>query len=328
MNHRRLVLKSVGAAALAAPLAALGQTPGKVWRVGVLSPSTLEGSRRFIEAIPSGLAEYGWIEGRHFILEKRFADEDAARLSVLAHELVALKVDVIVAFATTGAVAAKAATTVIPIVFGSVSDPVASALVASLPHPGGNLTGWSIMLPETSGKTLSLLKELAPATSRVAVMYNAGNPGKLLDLAAVQAAAQVLGITIQPAPVRTLGDISAFFSSQRPNRPNAIFVLAEPLMSAHREQIARLAALNRLPDLYQVTLHVEAGGLLSYGPNLARLFSRTAYYLDRIMRGAKPNDLPVEQPTHFEMAINMKTAKVLGLTVPPLVLLQATRLIE
>ncbi|MBI2753067.1 MAG: ABC transporter substrate-binding protein [Betaproteobacteria bacterium] len=281
-----------------------------------------------MEILRKSLRELGWIEGQNVIIVYRTTEGDPGRLPALAADLFRSKVDVIVAPSTPVALAAKSATTSIPIVFSMVSDPVASGLVASLARPGGNVTGWSNILPETSGKLLSLLKELLPTASRVMVLFDANNPGKALDLKEIQAAARELGITVQLVALRTAKDIGAAFASLGRERPDALLTLVDAVTLSNREEIVRLAAASRVPDLYQVRDFAEAGGLLSYGLNFEGQSERTAIYVDRILKGAKPGDLPVEQPTKFELAVNMKTAKVLGLKIPRSILLRAERVIE
>ena len=249
-------------------------------------------------------------------------------MPALVAELVRLKVDLILASGTPHALAAKSAQPDLPIVFQMVSDPVASGLVASLARPSGNVTGWSNMLPETSRKLLELLKEVAPTVSRVAVLFDPKNPGKQLELKVLEAEAQRVGVNVRRLEMRSLADLKAAFSAMRRERPDGLVILQDSITSAHRKEIVELAAGARLPAIYQVSEFVDLGGLMSYGLNIVRQYRRSAVYVDRILRGAKPGDLPVEQPTAFELIVNLKTAKALGVTIPRSILLRADRVIE
>ena len=274
------------------------------------------------------LRKLGWIEGQDIVVEYRYAMGELQRHPALVAELLRLDVDLIVTTSTPGALAAKSATSETPIVFSMVSDPVASGIVASLARPGGNLTGWSNMLPETSRKLLELLKEVIPKASRFAVLFDPGNAGKLLEIKVLQADARSAGLTLQSLEVRNLGDIKAAFEAMTHERPDGLVILQDTVTAGNRKAIVELAAIAHLPAIYQVSEFVDLGGLMSYGLNLVRQYRRTAAYVDKILRGAKPGDLPVEQPTVFELVINLKAAKALGLAIPQSILLRADRMIE
>jgi len=304
-----------------APLDGEAQQAGKVARVGVLAVSAEAFSPR-IEAFRKGLREHGYVEGKNVVLEYRYAEGKLDRLPDLAAQLVALKVDVIVTASPPAVRAAKNATSTIPIVFAAVGDPVAIGLVESLARPGQNITGLSIGGPELDGKRLELLKEAVPKISRVAVLF-AEMPRKEREIAA-----QALGIQLISLPVRELGDIEPAFETARKENVHALLTSPSPLLNTVRERIVELAARNRLPAMYGGPEFVEAGGLMSYAPSYTDLFRRAATYVDKILKGAKPADLPVEQPTKFELVINLKTAKTLGLTIPQSLLLRADQVIE
>jgi putative ABC transport system substrate-binding protein len=312
---------------VAAPLAAQAQQPsGKTARIGYLSsrsgPSFLD------EAFRQGLRELGYVEGQNISVEYRWADFKSDRASTLAAELVRLNVDVIV---STGgpipATAAKRATKTIPIVFAT-GNPVSAGLVASFNRPGGNMTGINVLGPELDVKRLDLLKEAVPGVSRVAVLANAANPvtaGALKDL---EGAARALRVKLHVPEVRERQGIDDAFAAMARERAQALLVMTDPMFSVERERIVDLAAKHRLPGIFGWREFAEAGGLLSYDPNLADMYRRLATYVDKILKGAKPGDLPIEQPTKFEFVINLKTAKALGLTIPQPILFRADRVIE
>jgi len=268
------------------------------------------------------------VEGQNFAIEERWAEGRAERLPDLAADLVRLKVDVIVTGSTPGARAAKQATTKIPIIAVVVGDPVGTGLVASLARPGGNLTGLSDITVDLSAKRLELLKEVAPTASRVAVLWNPTHPTNPLQLRETQVAAQALGLTLQPVVVGSSDELERAFAAMMRERASALLVLAETLTLLHRRRLADLAAKNRLPAMYPFREQAEAGGLMSYGPSIPDMYRRAAVYVDKILKGAKPADLPVEQPTRFELVINLKTAKALRLTIPPSVLIRAEEVIR
>jgi putative ABC transport system substrate-binding protein len=321
MDRRAFLAGS--AALLAAPLAGEAQQAGKVARIGVLvAPSAASFSPR-IEVFRKGLREHGYVEGKNIAFEYRYAEGKLDRLPDLAAELVALKVDVIVTASDPAVRAAQKATSTIPIVFAAVSDPVGNNLVESLARPGRNITGLSIQGPELDGKRLELLKEAVPGASRVAVLFWPAYPPKEREIAA-----QALGIQIISLPVRELGDFEPAFATARKENVHALLTSPSALINSVRERIVEFAAKNRLPAMYAGPEFVEAGGLMSYAPSYTDLFRRAATYVDKILKGVKPAVLPVEQPTKFELVINLKTAKTLGLTIPQSLLQRADHVIE
>jgi len=325
------LLVTLALGVLATPLPADAQQAGKVPRIGYLSPYSASAVSSRHEAFRQGLSELGYVEGKNIVIESRFAEENFERLPDLAAELVRLKVDVIVAAVTQASLAAKNATRTIPIVIVGVGDPVGSGLVASLGRPGGNITGTSGMAPEVVGKSLELLKETVPKVSRVAVLWNPANPVfQAQMLSETKVAARVLGVQLQILEARGLNELDTAFAAMTRERAGALLVLTDPMFLRHRPRIADLAVKSRLPAMYGGGggEYAEAGGLLSYGPNYAELFRRGATYVDKILKGAKPADLPVEQPMRFELVINMKTARALGLTIPQSVLIRADQLIQ
>jgi putative ABC transport system substrate-binding protein len=328
--ERRAFMASVGAGILIAPLRAEAQQLGKVSRIGYLSPSSPSDPRtqRFREAFRQGLRELGWVEGKNIAIEYRWAEERTERLADLARELVSLKVDVLVAATTLAILPAKRATGTIPIVMAIAADPVVTGVVASIARPEGNITGLSMMSPALLGKQMQLLKELVPKLSRVALLGNPANASNAPQLQYAQDAARALTVRLQPLEARAPGEIDSAFAAMTRERAGAVIVLVDSMFAAHRTRIADLAAKSRLPAVYGLTDHAEAGGLIAYGPNVADLYRRAAVYVDKILKGAKPADLPVEQPSKFELVINLKTAKALGLTIPPSVLVRSDQVIE
>ena len=328
--HRRTFLRTVAGSFLAAPLAAEAQQTGKVYRVGVLTnvpPSTPAVSRNW-EAFRQVLRDRGWVEGQNIVIEYRAAEGRVERFPSLAAELVSLKPDLLVALPNAGARAAKRTTNTIPIVMVYVFDPVRDGLVASLGRPGGNVTGLTAVVSlGLVGKRLELLKEVVPTTSRVAVLSDA-YPIDAADWNDMQAAARVLALRLLSLGVGSPNEFEAAFASMTRERASALLVLPFPLSYAHPGRIADLAATNRLPAVYPFRESVEAGGLMAYAANAPDMFRRAAYFVDKILKGAKPADLPVEQPTKFELVINLKTAKALGLTIPPSLLQRADQVIE
>jgi ABC-type uncharacterized transport system substrate-binding protein len=312
-------------ALLAAPLAAPAQQPGKTARVGFFSIVT---SPFLDEAFRQGLRELGYVEGQNIAIEYRSAEGKDERLPGLAAELVRLKVDVIVAASPPAIEAAKQATKTIPIVFTVSGDPVAEGFVASLARPGGNLTGLTTIGPELVGKQLEMLKTVAPKVSRVAVLQNPSNQGHAPMLRQAEGAARALGVQLQVLKARTPSEIEAAFAAMSSQRAGGVLVLRDAVFRTLRAQIVALAAKNRLPAVYGLREEAEAGGLMAYGASVPQLFRRAATYVDKILKGAKPADLPVEQPTKFELVINLKTAKALGLTIPPSLLGQADQVIQ
>ena len=301
------------------------QQPKKIPRLGVL---TLAGVTFQRDAFLRGLSELGYVEGKNLTIEYRSAEGKYDRLPDLAAELVRLKVDVILAQSTPAAAAAKNATTTIPIVMAGGSDPVATGLVASLARPGGNITGITIMNAETAGRRLELLKETGAKVSRVAILWNSTNPGAAVVFKQTQTAAQDLGLQIQSLNVQSVSDLEGAFKAATKGGANALVLLASVPVSNHLRQIADFAVKNRLASIYDRSDFVEAGGLMSYGTYLPEMFRRALTYVDKILKGAKPADLPVEQPMKFELVINLKTAKQIGLTIPQSVLYRADKVIK
>jgi len=309
-------------------LSADAQQAGKVPRIGFLfagAPSAVMGR---IKAFRQGLQERGYVEGKNIVIEYRYGEGNLDRMAPLAAELVHLKVDVIVTGGPTDTRAAKQVTTTLPIVMAQDSDPVGSGFIASLARPGGNITGLSTLSPEISGKQMDLLKEILPKVSRVAVVGNSIEPGNAETLKETQLAAGGFGVQLQYLDVRGPEDIEIAFSAIKKDRANALIVLRNPVTSTHRKQVIDLAVKNRVPAMYVSPEWVDAGGLMSYAPNADDNFRRAAIYVDKILRGTKPADLPVEQPTKFEFVVNLKAAKQIGLAIPPNVLARADRVIR
>jgi len=313
---------------LAVPLAAEAQAPAKIPRIGFLSARPPTDNPYFIEAFRQGLRELGYVEGQTIAIEYRFAEGRPERLPALAAELVRLKVDVIVTGGTPAPLAAKQATSTIPIVFAVAGDPVAEGLAASLARPGGNTTGLSSISPEVVGKQLELLKEAAPKVSGVAVLQNPSNYGHPPMLRQAEDAARTLGVQLHVVQAGSPAEIDAAFAMMRSQRAGGVLVLRDPLFLAQRTQIAALAAKSRLPAVYGFREQAEAGGLMAYGASAPLMYRRAATYVDKILKGAKPGDLPIEQPIRFELVINLKTAKALGLTIPQSLLLRADEVIQ
>jgi len=325
---RREFITLLGGAA-AWPLAARGQEPGKVRRIGFLGTSSASLERRLIDAFRQALGELGHVVGQNIAIEFRWAEGDDDRLPRLAAELVSLQPDVIVTTGTPGTLAAKRATDTIPIVFASSGNPLNTGLVASLAHPGGNVTGFTISGPELEGKRLQILKDAVPALSRVAVLWNSANPGNADFYQLTRAAAAALGLTLRPVvEVRRIDDFNDAFSTIAVAKPNAMIVLADRFLLAHRMEIVNFASTSRLPTICAYRAYVDAGGLMSYAPNDLEQFRRTAVYVDSILKGVKPADLPVQEPTKFELVINLKTARSLNLEIPRDLLLIADEVIE
>jgi len=327
MISRRTFLGTVTGGLLAAPLLAVAQQAGKLYRVGFLwdSPAMFPDA---IEAFRKELRDLGWVEGRNIVIEYRWSEGRFDRLRGLAEELVRLKIDVIVAPTSIYTGAARQATSTIPIIFMSHADPVGSGHVASLARPGGNVTGLSLMMPETNAKLLELFKEAVPGLSRVAVIWDPATPSHGPGLNAMEVAGRALGLRLQTVAVRSATEFDSAFSAITRERASGVLVLSTPLFIAEARRLADLALKHKLPSMFGPRVHAEAGGLLSYGPDRADLWRRGAIYMDKILKGASPGDLPVQQPTTFELVINLKTAKALGLTIPQLVLARADKIIE
>jgi putative ABC transport system substrate-binding protein len=327
MDRRKLLL-AVGSGLLAAPFLSHAQKPAKVWRIGYLSNGGRPPNGAPPAAFRKALEELGYVDGKNVTYLSRWSETKFERLPALAAELVDLQVDVVLTMGAPAAQAAKAATATIPIVVVVPGDVDATGLVASLARPGGNITGISDPAAELSAKRLGLLKEAVPSATRVAVMWNANDQAMTLRYAEVQKAARVLHISVEPLGVRGPDDIDAALSAMTRERPDALFLVADSLTVFNRKRIIDFAATHHIPAMYEFRLYVQDGGLMSYGPNLDDLLSRAALYVDRILKGAKPGELPVELPTKFEFVIDLKTAKALGLPISQPLLLRADEVIE
>ena len=329
MNSRRKLLVALSAGALAAPLACFAQQQrSKVARIGLLEASSASSSATLREALIRGLRELGYMEGKNMIIEERWAEGNYERLPGLATELVQMKVDVIVAGSTPTVQAAQRGTSTIPIVMVRVGDPVGSGFVASLARPGGNITGLSNISVDVSSKYLELLRAAVPRLSRVTVLVNPANPIHRDVLKRVQATEKTNSVTISPVEASIASQIEAAFGAMTRERAGALIVLPDSFFSSQARRIAELAAQQRLPTMFWTRDAVESGGLMSYGQNSAEHYYRAATYIDKILKGAKPGDLPVEQATKIELVINLKTAKAIGLTIPQQLILQADKVIE
>jgi putative ABC transport system substrate-binding protein len=326
LYKRREFIALLGGAA-AWPITARAQQATRKPTIGFLvSSSPLAESQR-IAAFTQRLGQLGWIEGRNIAIEYRWGEGQTARLSEIAAEFVRLKVDVIVTSSTLSVIAAKNATSVIPIVFPVAGDPVGTGLITSLARPGGNVTGLSLQQIDLAAKRLELLREVLPGLRRLAIMANAGNPGSVREMGEIQTAAAALGLQSVALEIRRTEDIAPAFETLK-GHAEALYAVAEPLVNTNRNRINTLALGERLPTMHGTRESVEVAGFMSYGPNFLDLFHRAADLVDKILRGAKPADLPVEQPTKFELVINLITAKALGLTVPPTLLARADEVIE
>jgi putative ABC transport system substrate-binding protein len=329
MNTRRRLILALMAGALAAPLVSFAQQPTKTARIGFLHPASPQGGEPRLQAFRDGLRELGYVEGKNLQLEVRWGEGKLERLPTLAAELVQAKVDVIVATTSPAIVAARQATRTVPIVMPLSSDPVGDGLVASLARPGGNITGLSLMAPELGQKRLELLQETFPKVSRaVAVLWNPAYLGMRARYEQAQVAAPAVGLTVRSVEVRDTRELDAAFEAIIREHPDALLLLVDPFTISQRARIVEFAAEQRLPAIYESSDFVDVGGLISYGPNIQDLFRRAATYVDKILRGAKPADLPIEQPTQFELVINMRAAKALGIKFPDSILLRADKVIE
>jgi len=324
VTARRRFLRTISGGLLAVPFAARAQQPGKVYRLGYLSQPTRESVERALRSFLRALRELGWVEGENLVIEYRWAEGNAERLPALAADLVRLKVDVIVAPATTAALAAKNATSTIPIVMIFPAEPVEAGLVASLNRPGGNVTGTTFAPgPEIFGKQLQILKEAVPHASRVAILRSLNDPEWDVQNRAVESAAQSMRVRLRHVVAKGPKELEGAFAIMARERTQALLVSGSSMFIVHRTQLADLALKGRLPTMFNYREMVEAGGLMGYAVNMAEFIPRAAMYVDRILRGAKPADLPVEQPTKFELVINLSTAKALGLTIPQSLLMRA-----
>jgi putative tryptophan/tyrosine transport system substrate-binding protein len=330
MNRRRRLVLALMAWALAAPLASFAQQPAKVARIGFLHAASPEGiGDVHLQAFRDGLRELGYVEGKNLQLEVRWGEGKLERLPALAAELVQAKVDIIVAATSPSVAAARQATRIIPIVMPTSSDPVGDGLVASLAHPGGNITGLSQMAPELGEKRLQLLKEMFPTVSHaMAVLWNPAYVGMRARFQQAQVAAPAVGLTVRSMEVRDSRELDVALEVMIREHPEALLLLVDPFTFSQRSRIVEFAAEQRLPAIYETRDFVDVGGLISYGPNIPDQFRRAATYVDKILRGAKPADLPIEQPTKFELVINMRAAKALGIKFPNSILLRADRVIE
>jgi putative ABC transport system substrate-binding protein len=326
IKRREFMTLIGGAAALASPLAARAQ-PGKLPTIGFLGSQDQAGQKPWTDAFVQRLRELGWIEGRTVAIEYRWAAGSGARAAEIAAEFVRLKVDVILTNGTSMILASKKATSTIPIVFAAAGDPVGTGLVANLSKPGGNVTGLSLQATDLASKHIELLREVRPGLSRLAIIVNVGSPNTAPQLQEAKAAAPALGVSVAVLEIRRAEDIAPAIAAAK-ELGDALFVLNDPLVIQHRARINELAIAARLPTVYAFREFVDSGGLMSYGPHFPDQFRRAGDYVDRILRGAKPGDIPVEQPTRFELIVNMKTAKALGLTVPESFLLRADEVIE
>ena len=325
--RREFLATLLGGAAAAWPLAARAQQAAKLPTIGFLGAATPSTTSPWISAFAQRLRELGWIEGRTIAIEYRWAEGREERFAEIAAEFVRLKVDVIVTSGSPAVMASKKATSVIPIVFATAGDPVGTGLVASLAHPGGNATGLSIQMVDTGSKKLELLREVVPGLSRLAMMGNAGNPAVVLEMEEIQATARALALEVTALEIRRAEDITPAFEALK-SGADALYVASDPLLNSNRVRINTLALGARLPTMHGFREYVEAGGLMSYGPSLPNQFRRAADYVDKILRGAKPGDIPVEQPTKIDFIINLTTAKTLGLKIPPTLLARADEVIE
>jgi ABC-type uncharacterized transport system substrate-binding protein len=327
MKRREFMTLLGGAAAAAWPVAARAQQPGKLPTIGYLGGGGSIIQRAWVDAFVQQLRELGWIEGRTVAIEYRWAEGRTERAAEIAAEFVQRRVDVIITSGTESVLAAKQATSIIPIVFAVAGDPVGSGLVGSLARPGGNVTGLSVQAADLAGKRLEILREVVPGLRRLAIMGRTGNPADVTQRDEAHAAAHTLGLEVVSAEIRRAEDIAPTFDALK-GRADALYVFGDPLMATHGIRINTLAQGARLPTIYNYREFVAAGGLMSYGPNFPDLFRRAADYVDKILRGAKPADIPVEQPTKFDLIINITTAKALGLEIPPTLLARADEVIE
>jgi putative tryptophan/tyrosine transport system substrate-binding protein len=322
MKRREFITLLGGAAVW--PVTAGAQHAGKMWRIAFIT----QAETNIYEALFERLRELGYVEGQNIIIERRYAEGRAEKFQEFAAEMVRLKADLIMTITTPAALAAKNATTTIPIVIPTAIDPVGTGLIASLARPGGNITGGAVLTGEMAAKRLELLKEVVPSLSRTAVLWNSANPANALAWRETQGAARALGVTLQSHEVQGPKDFEIAFARTAEERPDALFVLDDALTIQYRKEIADFAMQKRLPSVFAAKDRVEAGGLMSYGPRYSEMMRHAASLVDKILRGAQPANLPMEQPTTFELVINLKTAKAIGLTVPPLLLSRADEVIE
>jgi len=326
---RRTFLSSLTLGLLAAPRTAEGQQAEKVYRIGFLGAGSPSGYAPFVEALRLGLRDLGYVDGKNLAIEYRWAEGKLERLLSLAQELIRLNLDVLFVATTPGSLAAKAATTTIPIVFVAVADPVGVGLVPNLARPGGNITGITHIVAELTGKRLELLKEIVPSASRIAVLVNPDDPNAPFQIRNAEAAARTLSVQLHPVlTVRSASDLERAFEAAARSGAAAALRMVDPTVGTLRVRTVELAAKHRLPVMYVFREDVEAGGLVAYGTSLPAQYRQAATFVHKILRGAKPGDLPIEQPTKFEFVINLKTAKALGLAIPPALLQRADEVIQ
>ena len=329
MRHRMAARAgALALALLAAPLAAEAQQAAKVWRIGYLLATAPSDFPKIQEAFRQGLRDLGYVDGQNIVIVVRAAEGNVDRFPALVAELVQQNVDVIVTGSTPATQAAKAGAPALPIVFAGVGDPVGFKFVSSLARPGGNITGLALLTPELTPKRLQLLKEATPEVSRVAVLWNPGSEKHAQELEDLESASRVLGVHLQPVPVQRAEELPGAFAAMARAHARALVVLASPLHHRHLRQIADLALKHRLAAMCEFTEFTGVGGFMVYGPSYPDMFRRAAAYVAKILKGAKPADLPVEQPTRFELVVNLKTAKALGLTIPPSILVRADQVIQ
>jgi putative tryptophan/tyrosine transport system substrate-binding protein len=328
VTTRRAFLGTLAGSLLAAPLAAEAQQPAKVYRIAFLATGSASAQHYRVEALRGSLRDLGYVEGKNIATEYRWAEGRFDRLSGLAAELVRLKVDIIVTSGTASTQAAMQATTTIPIVMVGTGDPLRSGLVASLDRPGGNVTGLTQLGAEVAGKRLQILKDAVPNVARVAFLWNPANASHVIYFGELQGAARGLGLTLQSVEVREPQEVERAFAGMMRGHPDALIVTADSVHEVRQAWIVDFTAKRRLPAMYQLKEYVAAGGLMSYGTSITDQYRRAATYVDKILKGAKPADLPVEQPTKFDLVINLKTAKALGLTIPPSLLQRADEVIQ
>ncbi len=328
MLNRRTLLMAIGTAAVRPPSSFAQQNPGKLPRIGWLAPGSQAEQESVLEEYRRGMRELGYVEGRTVETEYLYADGHFDRLSYFAAKLVRDKVDVIVTVSTPASLAAKRSTDKIPIVFVASADPISSGVVASLAHPDGNATGLSLMASDLSAQRLEFIRTLVPQVSRIAMLWDASNPGMALHVRETRAAAEQSKIGFFDAGVHDLDGLEVLFSELSKRRPEAMLVTAEPFTTRHRTRILDFMALNAIPAMYEESRYVEAGGLMSYGPNAEDLYWRSASYVDKILKGTNPANLPVEQPTNFELVINLNTAKALKLMIPDSMFVRASNVFD
>jgi putative ABC transport system substrate-binding protein len=329
MNNRRKLVIALGAGVLIESLASFAQQrPAKIRRIGLLSPFSPSDAEPWHRAFRQGLRDLGWVEGKDISIEYRYVEGRGDRLPDLAADLVRLNVDIIVTSVSPDAVAAKNATRTIPIVMAAPGDPVALGLAESLARPGGNITGLSQISPELAGKRLELLKEIVPKLSLVAVLWNPQSKISEISWKEIQPPARALGLQLHSMEARSSTDFDKAFEDATRAHAGAVAVMPDPLFGGNLKRIADLATKNRLPSTYHMREFADSGGLVAYGPDRSDMFRRAAAYVDKILKGAKPGDLPIEQPTKFELVVNMKTAKALGIKVPQSILVRANGVIE